>query len=369
VGLRVVEVFEGEIGHDAHLLATGLARRDFDIEVVCPPDTVAAFDGGVSRVIPMVVTTGVGGVAALRRVLRGDGVDLVHAHGLRAGLAASLARAGSTPLVLTWLDPGPVAGASGLAGWALARTVVASTDLTLATTPDLVAAATRLGARDVRLAPPLLPDPAPVRRTPPEVREELGFDPDAPMLLSRGRLHTRSRHDVLIAAAARWRELRPVPQVVIAGIGPAYRDLVAQAAVARAPVTFVGDRERDSPDDGSTLADLLRAADIALVTGVRARPLFAMQAAQAGRALVVPAGGVAAQLLGVGAAEVPPGDVDALDTAVRGLLDDGAARTALAAAAAAVARTWPSADAAVDQIATAYADVLTSTRDAPGGHR
>jgi glycosyltransferase involved in cell wall biosynthesis len=365
----VVEVFEGEISHDAHLLAAGMARRDFDVEVVCPPDAVAAFDGGVSRVIPMVVTTGVGGVAALRKVLRGAGVDLVHAHGLRAGLAASLARSGSTPLVLTWLDPGPATGASGLAGWALARTVVATADLTLATTPDLVAAAGRLGARDVRLAPPLLPDPAPARRTPAEVREELGFDPDAPVLLSHGRLHTRSRHDVMIAAAARWRDLRPVPQVIIAGVGPAYRDLVAQAAVARAPVTFAGDRERDSPDEGSTLADLLRASEIAVVTGVRARPLFAMQAAQAGRALVVPAGAVAAQLLGGGAVQVPPGDVDALDAAVRALLDDGAARAVLAAAAAAAARTWPSTEAAVDQIANAYADVLTSARDAPGGHR
>jgi hypothetical protein len=45
-----------------------------------------------------------------------------------------------------------------------------------------------------------------------------------------------------------------------------------------------------------------------------------MQAALAGRALVVPAGGTVAQLLGSGAEQVPQGDVDALDAAIQGLL-------------------------------------------------
>jgi glycosyltransferase involved in cell wall biosynthesis len=370
VGLRVVEVFEGEIGHDAVLLATGLTRRHFDVDVVCPPAAAASFDGSGARVIPMPVTAGVGGVAALRKVIRGYRVDVVHAHGLRAGLATSLARSGATPLVLTWLDPVPTAGAAGLTGWALARTVVATADLTLAATADLVATATRLGGRDVQLAPLLLPDPTPPRRTPAEVRDELGFDAGAPLLLSRGRLHTRSRHDVLIAAAARWRVRRPMPQVVIVGVGPAYRDLVAQTAVGRAPVTFVGDREHNAPDgEGATLPDLIRAADLAVVTGARARPLFAMQAARAGRALVVPAGGTVAQLLGSGAEQVPQGDVDALDAAIQGLLDDGAARAELAAAATAAARAWPGVEAAVDQIAAAYTHVTDTARDAPGGRR
>ncbi len=367
VGLRVVEVFEGDIGHDAALLATALARRQIDVEVVCPPDASASFDSSGAPTFPMPVTVGLGGVAALRKVVRAEGVDVIHAHGLRAGLAASLARSGATPMVLTWLDPVPAAGPAGLAGWALARTVVAAAELTLAATPDLVAAATRLGAREVRLVPPLLPDPTPARRTPAQVRDELGFEADAPLVLSHGRLHMRSRHDVLITAAARWRERRPVPQVVIVGVGPAYRDLVAQAAVARAPVTFVG---HDAPDgEGSTLPDLIRAAEIAVVTGPRARPQFAMQAAKADRALVVAAGGTVAQLLGAGAMQVPPGDVDALEAAVRGLLDDGAARSALSAAAAAEASTWPSVEGAVVQIAAAYTHLTEAARDAPGGRR
>ncbi len=389
----MAEVFDGEVGHDAGLLVRELTQRGVDVDVVCPPDSARRFAHSGARVTALSVASGVAGVAGLRRVLRG--VDLVHAHGLRAGLAASLARSGSTPLMLTWRDPVPEGGAAGLAGWALARTVVSAADMTLAGSADLAATAARLGARDVRQAPLVLPPLPPATRTPAELREELALDPDAPLILARGRLHPDSRHDVLVAAAARWRYRRPVPEVVLAGVGPAYRDLAAQAVVARAPVTFAGERaESDaaaiepgpaeagpatepqrtaaqptSAHDRATLVDLIRAADIAVVTAARARPLFALQAAQAGVALVVPAGGVVAHLLGTSAAQVPQGDVDALDAAVRGLLDDRPARAVLAAAGAAQASGWSGAEAAAEQLVAIYAEVTVATRDAPGSRR
>jgi glycosyltransferase involved in cell wall biosynthesis len=405
VGLHVVEVFEGEVGHGADLLVRELSQRGVSVDVVCPPPAATRFEHSGARVTPLSVAA-VSGVAALRRVLRTDGVDLVHAHGLPAGLAASLARSGTTPLVLTWTDPVPEGGAAGLAGWALARTAVSAAELTLAGSADLVATAARLGARDVRPAPILLPGPAPSTRTPAEVREELALDPDAPLILASGRLHTQSRLDVLVAASARWRYRHPVPEVVLAGVGPAYRDLAAQAVVARAPVTFAGEREaadagpvgapnggpphggpppEAGPDaalspetvsaaaagpakagsDRATLIDLIRSADIGVITSARARPLFALQAAQVGVALVVPAGGVVAQLLGTGAAQFPQDDVDALDATVRGLLDDRTARAVLASAGAAQARTWPRVDVAVGQIVALYAELSEATRDAP----
>jgi glycosyltransferase involved in cell wall biosynthesis len=121
--------------------------------------------------------------------------------------------------------------------------------------------------------------------------------------------------------------------------------------------------------DRATLVDLIRGADIAVVTAARARPLFALLAAQAGVALVVPAGGVVAHLLGSGAAQVPQGDVDALDAAVRGLLDDRTARAVLAAAGGAQARGWSGAAAAAEQLLAIYAEVTVTTRDAPGSRR
>jgi glycosyltransferase involved in cell wall biosynthesis len=188
-----------------------------------------------------------------------------------------------------------------------------------------------------------------------EVREDLGVT--GPMLLSVGRLHARQHHDVLVSAAARWRDRRPVPQVVLVGTGPTYRDLVAQVAVTRAPVVFAGTR-----DD---VADLLGAAELAVVTGERVRPLFALQAARAGVAVVAPATGGLVDLLGGSAELVPPGDVDALDHAVRRLLDDPDERAVLASAGRARAETWPSVDEAAGEIAASYAAVTHERPEHP----
>src|SRR6185503_11200070 len=103
----------------------------------------------------------------------------------------------------------------------------------------------------------------------------------------------------------------------IAGTGPAYRQLAAQILSARAPVTLLGHR-----DD---VGDLLAAADLAVVTSVwEARQFFAQEAMRAGTPLVATSVGGLPDLVGDAARLVPPGDVDALDVAVRELLGDPA---------------------------------------------
>ena len=352
MGTRVALVLADDVGREAvgpdlRALARGLVLRGVDVEVVCAPRAEAAFDATGARVTPLTVGVGVGAVTALRKVLRESGVDVIHAYGLRAGLAASLARTG-LPLVVDWPGPVPAAGAAGLARRALARTVSAAADLTLAASTDLVATAGRLGAREVVLAPVIAPELGPPQRPVDEVREDLGVT--GPMVLGVGRLHAGNRFDVLVAASARWRYRQPGPQVVLAGTGPAYRDLAKQAVTSRAPVIFAGER-----DD---IADLLGAADIAVVTAERERPAFALEAARAGVALVATASGGLADLLGTGSMLVPAGDVDALDDAVRRLLDDAPGRAVLAAAGRAQAATWPPVDEAVGEIAAAYARLV-----------
>jgi glycosyltransferase involved in cell wall biosynthesis len=54
---------------------------------------------------------------------------------------------------------------------------------------------------------------------------------------------------------------------------------------------------------------------------------------------------------------IPPGDVDALDTAVRQLLADPAMRTDYAARGPVRAATWPTERDTVDAVRTAYAEV------------
>jgi len=216
---RVTMVVDGEVGPDAARLAGELERLGVT--------TTTLVAGG-----------GIGGLATLRRALRGAGV--VHAYGLRAALAVALARPGRTPFVVSLTEAPPVAGS--LVTRAIHRAVFPAAAAVLVPTPSLAEAVTRLGARSVRVLPPPLPDPLVGQRTPEQVREELALPPDGPIVLAAGRLHPDTRLDVLVEAAARWRTRTPRPQVVLVGVGPAYRPLVAQATVARAPVTFAGDR-------------------------------------------------------------------------------------------------------------------------------
>ncbi|HEY7225283.1 MAG TPA: glycosyltransferase [Micromonosporaceae bacterium] len=363
--MRVAEVFQGEVGHDGPALAQELIRRGVDLHVVCAPWAGAAFEAAGAEVSRQSVGTGVASLTALRRVLAA--VDVIHAHGVRAGLAATLARTGGTPLVLSWTEPVALAGAAGLVGRALTRTVMPATAAVLAATTELVDAARHLGATEVLLVPPVLPDAPRPGRTPEQVRDELALPADGPVVLAQARLVHESRLDVLVEACARWRGAGG-PRVVLVGVGPAYRDLVARATVARAPVTFAGERGEQARGDGRTdplgagqadagratddrasLSDLLAAATLAVVTDVHARPGFALSAVRSSVPIVVPQGGSVARLLGgeAGAGDgvvvVPPGDVDALDAAVRALLDDPVARADLAAAAWERVRTWPDA--------------------------
>ncbi|MEU4665821.1 glycosyltransferase family 4 protein, partial [Micromonospora chalcea] len=197
------------------------------------------------------------------------------------------------------------------------------------------------------VAAPTLPPPGRRRAA---VRAEFGVTADRPLILSVGRLHPQKRYDVLIDAAARWRTRTPAPVVVIAGSGPAYLPLAARISAARAPVTLLGHR--------TDVADLLAGADLAVVTSDwEARQLFAQEALRAGVPLVATAVGGLPELVGDGAVLVPPGDVDAVDAAVRDLLDDPVRRAEVGRRGLARAATWPTEADTVAALADLYAEL------------
>ncbi|TBL26459.1 glycosyltransferase, partial [Verrucosispora sp. SN26_14.1] len=199
------------------------------------------------------------------------------------------------------------------------------------------------------VAAPELPAP---RRGRAAVRAEFGVAADQPLILSVGRLHPQKRYDVLVDAAARWRERVPPPAVVIAGSGPAYLPLAARISAARAPVTLLGHR--------TDVADLLAGADLAVVTSDwEARQLFAQEALRVGVPLVATEVGGLPDLVGDAAVLVPPGDVDAVDAAVGDLLDDAPRRAELGRQGVARAATWPTEAQTVAQLVALYAE-LTS---------
>lgn len=378
--MRVVQVLAtstGGIGTHVAELIRGLRAAGDTVTVCGPAATAERFDFGLGapdnsqgdlradaaatspvRFVPVEIPANpqpsdARAVAALRRAIADADPDVVHAHGLRAGLVAAVAgrvRGTRRPLVVTLHNAVLARGLRGGASRLAERIVARSADVVLGASSDLVGRARDMGAADARLGPVAAPRLAPPGRNPAAVRAELGVAAQVPLLLSVGRLHPQKGYDVLVAAAARWRERHPRPQVVIAGDGPSYLDLTARISASRAPVRLLGHR-----DD---VADLLVAADLAVVTSVwEARQLFAQEALHAGVPLVATAVGGIPELVGDGAALVPPGDVDALDSTVRRLLDDPAGRQRLARAGAAQAETWPTGAETVDQVRAVYAEL------------
>lgn len=353
----------GGIGRHVAAVAAALRRRGLAITVLGPQatDDLFGFSSSGARHVPVELAATprplpvARALAGLRRGLRGgEGVDVVHAHGLRAGLVAGLAAPAGLPLVVTWHNaPLTESRGHGL----LERAVARRADLVLTASPDLLGRAWRAGARDVRphaVAAPARPAP---RRPRAEVRAELGVAPGQPLLLTVARLHPQKGLDVLLAAAQRWADRRPQPVVAVAGSGPLEAHLRGLAARGHAPVRFLGPRE-DVPD-------LLAAADVVVLPSRwEARALVAQEALRAGRPLVATSVGGLPELVGDAARLVPPGDAAALADAVAALLEDPAAAEALAARGLARASTWPGEEDTVRQLAAVYAELTGLAVDA-----
>jgi glycosyltransferase involved in cell wall biosynthesis len=327
--LLVLGTSAGGVGVHVRSLAAGLAGRGAEVTVAAPASTQDVF--GFARHAPVDVGLRphpARDARALRRLRRlARGADVVHAHGLRAGALAVLAR--SAPVVASWHNPG-----TGRAGRALERLVARRADVVLAASEDLAARARAAGARDVRLAPVAPPPLEPTGRDP-----GLGH----PLVLAVGRLHPQKGYDVLLAALPHLADA----VVAVAGDGP----LAAELAAAAPQVRWLGRR--------SDVADLYAAADVVVLPSRwEARSLTAQEALRAGRPLVATAVGGLPALLGDGAVLVPPGDAEALGRAVRRLLDDPAAAADLAERGRRVAAGWPDEADAVAQAAALYAELL-----------
>lgn len=288
----------------------------------------------------------------LRSALRS--ADLVHAHGLRAGLLSGLALSAATPYVVTWHNAVAGTGVRRRAVGLLETVVARGAEVTLAVSPDLAARARAVGGRDVRLLPVPAPPLGPAAMAPAAVRTELGVA-GRPLVLGVGRLHPQKAFATLVAAAADWDGRTPAPVVAIAGDGPLRAELTAAISAAGTDVRLLGHR--------TDIAELLAAADVVVLPSRwEGSPLVVQEAMAAGRPLVATAVGGIPDLVGDGAVLVPPGDPVALATAVSRLLDDPAAAGALAARGLARAATWADEAANVARVAAVYAELLGRPR-------
>ncbi|WP_346623507.1 glycosyltransferase family 4 protein [Blastococcus montanus] len=373
-GCRVTEVLAtstGGVGTHVRSLVPPLVAAGADVQVCGPgaTDELFGFAGRGARFTPVEISAGLApaadarAVQALRQALAGT--DVVHAHGLRAGLVAAAARrlgARSARLVLTLHNALPDGG--GLRRQLLERAeraTVRAADVVLAASEDLAANARRLGARDVRLAPVSAPPLPRATRGRAEVREEFGLVDDRALVVAVGRLHPQKGYDVLLDAVARWladQRVRPAPLVVVAGDGPLHDELAGRIRAERLPVSLLGRR-----DD---VADLLGAADLCVLPSRwEARSLTAQEALRAGVPLVASRTGGLPELLGDAAELVPVGDPEALAAAVVRVLCDSALAAALVEEGFRQAAGWPDEEATAAQLVEIYRELL----DAPARPR
>jgi glycosyltransferase involved in cell wall biosynthesis len=172
-----------------------------------------------------------------------------------------------------------------------------------------------------------------------------------PVVFAAGRLAAQKGFGVLLEAAAAWRDLEPVPLVVIAGDGPLARQLRTRAAEVGAAAVFLGQRD-DVP------ARLAGAAVFVLPSNWEGQPLVLQEALRAGAAIVATRVGGVPGLTGEDAALlVPPGDARALAAAVRSVLSDQGLALRLRAAARARGAALPTAGDAVTAVLASYAAV------------
>lgn len=398
----------GGTGAHVRMLAAGLARQGIPVSVAGPASSDATFSFAA---VPSVAFTAVeisgrpraGDVAQVLRLretlLRPAGNDgggpggegagrpasgaspgagrVVHAHGLRAGalvvLALLLTRGRPRPGVVVTVHNAPPPGraVAGVIYRLLESLVARGADLVLCVSPDLEARMRAAGARSVRRAVIAAAGPAPAPSAPapsaPVPRGQHATaaavrSPDAPgprearagrpVVFTAARLTAQKGLDVLLEAAASWRDLDPMPLVVIAGDGPLARELRARASALAVPAVFLGHRD-------DVAARLAAAAVFVLPSHWEGQPLALQEALRAGVPVVATRVGGVALLTGEDAALlVPAGDARALAGAVRSVLTDPGLAARLAAAARARAGALPAEQDAVAAALAAYGDVI-----------
>lgn len=280
-------------------------------------------------------------------------VEVIHAHGLRAGALAVLAAkrlpAAKRPRVVVTLHNLPVGSApTRLVGKALHLVVVKGADYVLTVSPDLLEKAKQLGleAGEIAVVPAparslsdctgtassetdfgttasLDPASGPGAGSGPGTSSDTDCDA-APCLLTVARLAPQKGLDLLLETATLIKQCGIDFTWLVAGDGPLKAQLNQQIATAALPVKLLGRRE----DIGA----LLSQADVVVQTSYwEGQPLTLREAIQAGRAIVATdVGGSAYTLAGCGQLVEP--QAGPLADAVVAIISDPKRRETLEAA-------------------------------------
>lgn len=267
VAFVIDELEVGGSQRQLHLMATGLSRRGWQVQVIClQPILAMAADfteaGIPVRLIRKRHKLDVRLVAALCRFFMSNQVGIVHPLSSTAeffaGLAAQLCR---IPFVASIRNINTALPLSHRLGKKLAcgraRAVVANSQAGA----QVAVAAGLVAVGKVSVIPNGI-SPSPPSASREEIRQGLSLPAEVPVILSIGRLVWEKGYDGTLAIVRHTETWRPAPHFLIAGEGP-LRDILAQqihTTGLRKRVHLLGER-RD-------VANLLAAADVYLNTSV-----------------------------------------------------------------------------------------------------
>lgn len=344
----------GGIGRHVRQLHDELVRRQWRVTVAGPADLATSWmadvDDFTAVSLPGAWSTVPSAYRELTELCRR--VDLLHVHGLRAGLVGVRAahRAGIPAVVsLHNLVLPETAGRSWRATRVAEPLLGRLADAAIGVSPDITL---RLGGRAVTV--PIASAPLTSVRSRAESRAELDAGDDDVVALCVARLHPQKRLDVLIAAAVAARRREPRLRVLIAGSGPDAERIETLARGAAGAVRLLGRR-----DD---IGDLLAAADVAVLSSAwEAIPLALHEAARCGLPLVgTQTGGISEIVIpDVTGLLVPVGDVPGLAAALVRLAQDPELRQRLGDAARLREETAFAPERMITALEQVYAGVLS----------
>jgi glycosyltransferase involved in cell wall biosynthesis len=323
--LQLLGPSTGGIRRVVAALTTELRAHGWDVTTAGPTGVLAGLVDQ-DAVVPVPTGLSPSGLLAARRSLASlvDGVDLVHAHGLKPGwLAASLR---PRPRLVVSVHNLVLDEAAGLAApllRSLEGRLPAVSDRTIALSPEV--AGRFAGAGGVVTIPPAAERPRPVRSGA-EVRAAYGVGPDERLLVTAARLHPQKDLPMLLDAFDRLRTRLSGVRLLVVGEGP--EDAALRARVSDLGlddvVTFAG--------PVASAADELAAADVVVISSRwESGPLVLFEALQLGRPVVTTAVGAAPHVLTDRETGrlVPVGDAGAFADALADVLADPVAAAAM----------------------------------------
>lgn len=330
--LLVLGPSAGGIRRHVAVLRDGLRELGWEVTTAGPAGVLDGL-GGLDHEVA--ISTSPAQAVRAARAIRGlaSGADVVHAHGMKAGLCTALA--GVHPRLMTVhnvvLDD--AAGRAAPLLRRLERRLPRWMDRTIAVSADI--AGTIAGGADgerVVVVAPAGPMPVPARDAA-TVRADLGVG-DAPLVTTVARMHPQKDLPTLFAAAGQVLEARPEVRFVVVGGGPAEAEIRAEHARLG-----LGDAVQLLGAQPSA-ADELAAADVVALSSIwEGSPLVVAEALLLARPVAVTAVGAVPEVVtdGVTGRLVEPRDPAALAAAILDLLADPSEARRLAEAGHAVA--------------------------------